>query len=344
MYAGIDIGFGYTKVAFNNKTFSFKSTVEPYIPTEKIFGQAPEIVYVRENGYLVGPYALPKSQVPKDFVGTEAYYAVVGYCLNEIYKHAYQLKGIALGLPPAMFNERKIILLRNNIERLDLSINKRLLSIPENIVFIPQGVGAYIDFISNNPDYADKDTIVIDVGYYTLDVIYVSDGKFMSQASMSYPAGVEFLLSRICDEFVNKYGEFINPSIAETLLEKGEVSYLGRKYKLDMESVLNSYLIEITKLVKEYATFLKNNHFKIQNIQAVILCGGGASYLKELTDDIIILPEPQFANARGYKIYLEQTFGWKIWNGLVILCKRIILFLWSVIGYAYKKHINNVKL
>lgn len=308
IFAGIDIGYGYTKVVYNeDKKFIFETTVEPYIPTEKVFGKMPEVININGNGYLVGPEAIPRWQVTKDFVGSESYYAVIGYCLNEIYKQDYNVKGIALGLPPALFNEKKISLLKYNLKQIEFKTTKRYLNIPEQIIFIPQGVGAYIDFITNASKYTNKDVIVIDVGYYTLDMVFIKDGKFISQASESYPSGIELLLQRICSEFVSKHGEFINTKIAETLLQKNSFNFLGKEYKFDTKEVLTKFYIpEIISKIKEYSTFLKNNRFRIDTIEAIVVAGGGAIYLKDMIESVIVSPEPQFANARGYKIYIEQ--------------------------------------
>lgn len=308
VFVGIDIGYGYTKVVYDkDKKFIFETTVEPYIPTEKVFGKMPEVISVNGNSYLVGPDAVPRWQVTKDFVGSESYYAVVGYCLNEIYKQNYDIEGIALGLPPALFNEKKISLLKHNLRQIEFKTIKQYIKVPDQIVFIPQGVGAYIDFVTTMPMYANKDVIVIDVGYYTLDMVFLKEGKFISQASESYPSGIEILLQRICSEFTSKYGEFINTKIAETLLQKNSFTFLGKEYKFDAKEVLYKFYIpEVVSRIKEYSTYLKNNRFRIDSIEAIVIAGGGAVYLKDMIESVIVLPEPQFANARGYKIYMEQ--------------------------------------
>lgn len=306
-FAGIDIGYGYTKVVYDRGKFSFKTTVEPYIHSERVFGKLPDVIYVNGNSYLVGPDTLPRMLVSKDFVGSELYYAVVGYCLKEIYKETNNLSGIALGLPPALYNERKTILLRNNLLRAELMVNKTPIPIPESIVFIPQGVGAYIDFIYQNPEFSGKDVIVIDIGYYTVDMIFIKGGQFIPRASDSFPSGVELLLNRICEQFSEKHGELITPVIAESILKKGSFTYFGREYKFNTDEILERFYIpEIIRRIKEYSISLKNNHYEIDSISAIVVAGGGATYLKDRIEGAFIPDEPQFANARGYKLYLSE--------------------------------------
>jgi len=307
MYAGIDIGFGFTKVVYgDNKNFVFETVVEPYIHSEKRFGKTLDVVSVKNKKFLVGPNATYDWQVTKDFIGSEEYYAIIAYCLNQIYKTGAKLSGIALGLPPAMFNERKIILLRNELEKTELMVNDNLIPIPEKIEFIPQGVGAYIDFVVNNPDYMNKNTIVIDIGYYTLDIIFIKNGEFVPSVAKSYPVGIEFLLEEISDAFTNKYGIFINKFTAEEILKKGSFRNFTGEYKFDPEEILyNLYVPELIARIKDYVIHLKNK-FNIISIDAIVIAGGGSVHLKNIIEGAIFLTEPQFANARGYKIYIER--------------------------------------
>lgn len=308
-FAGIDIGYGFTKVVFgsNNENLIFQTTVSKHVRSEKIFNRAPEVISVNGQEYLVGPETTPSWKVNKEFVGSNEYFAVIGYCLSQIYKRNINLSGIALGLPPALFNERKIILLRNALEKNELKLNKTFLPVPDKISFIPQGVGAYVDFLVNNPDYQGQNVIVIDIGYYTLDVIFIDKGQFISHTAKSYPVGMEVLFSKICDEVSNRYGDFVNNTIAEVILQKGSFTYFGREYKFDASEILRDYYIpKVTLKLKEYANFLRNEEFNLDSIKAIVVAGGGAVYLKNILEDAIVLPEPQFANARGYKIYIEQ--------------------------------------
>ncbi|MEM4134727.1 MAG: ParM/StbA family protein, partial [Candidatus Micrarchaeia archaeon] len=310
-FAGIDIGYGFTKVVFgnNNENLIFQTTVSKYVRSEKIFNRVPEVISVNEQDYLVGPETTPSWRVDKEFVGSNEYFAVIGYCLAQIYKRNISLSGIALGLPPALFNDRKIIFLRNALEKAEIKLNKTLLPIPEKIIFIPQGVGAYIDFLVRNPEYQRQSVIVIDIGYYTLDIVFIDKGQFIPYTAKSYPAGIEGLFNKICDELSNRYGNFANNTIAEVILQKGSFTYFGKEYKFDASEILRDYYIpKVTLKLKEYANFLRNEEFNLDSISAIVVAGGGAVYLKNILEDAIVLPEPQFANARGYKIYVEQDY------------------------------------
>jgi len=304
-YVGIDIGSLYTKISLNDKDFCFKTLVEPYIHTEKVFNDRFSVISVNGNNYLVGSDASPRRKLTEDFVGTEPYFAIIGYCINKLVKQGIAIKGIGLGLPPSVYDSKKISLLKYQLKTLEIKTNGNKIEIPEKIEFLPQGLGAYIDFAWKYSDIARKDTIVIDIGYYTLDMVYIKDGVYISKMSRSYPAGMEILYNKIIDEFTVKYSDFINDVYVDLLLKDGKFTYFGKEYKFDVQEYISRfYLPEIESRLKDYVIELKNNGYKIDQ---VLLTGGGAVYLNDKVDGVYISDNPQFANARGYKIYVEYV-------------------------------------
>lgn len=315
IFAGIDIGYGYTKVIYENENgninggFSFKTTVEPYVKTDKVFGLPLKVVKVNNNSFLVGKDAAPNWTVSKDFVGTDMYYAIIGRCLDKIKRTTGQtVTHVGLGLPPSMFNERRISLIKNTIERMEIKVNDEVVPLPQYIFFLPQGVGVFLDFINQKPEFKNKNVVVIDIGYYTIDMTFFREGNFIIQASKSYPSGVEVMYEKIIEEFTNKYGDFANVNIAETLLKTGSFTYFGKQYSFDAKNILiNFYIPEVLSKVKDYATYLKNKNYEITDINAFICAGGGSIYLKDLISGLEFIEEPNMSNARGYKNYAKRN-------------------------------------
>lgn len=304
MYAGIDIGYGYTKIAYHGKRHLLKTLVENYVPSDKGFNSEPDIITVNGRSYLVGPDASPTMEVTKDFVGTDDYFAVLGYSLGLIYKDTPDLKGIGLGLPPAMFNRRRVLKIKEQIRHLEIKNRNAYLPIPAKIEFIPQGVGAYIDYLSDNPDASELSIVVFDIGFYTMDVVHINKGQFNAGMSTSYPCGIEMMLKQISSELTVRYGEFIGDSYAEEILKHGRIKHFGKEYSIDVSQIVNDfYMPKLIKTIKEYSITLKDNKF---TVDTVILTGGGAVYVKDLIEGVYVSKEPQFANARGYRYYVEN--------------------------------------
>jgi len=308
MFLGIDTGFGYTKVVSDNEKLIFKTIVEPFVKTER---QTKLPIFVNGKGYLVGPDTLSDMQVSKDFFGSDEYYALIGYCLKHFQEKGVKIDGIGLSIPPGMYNEKKIAVFKYQLGRSEIIYNKNHIIVPEKIEFYSQGAGAYFDFLKNNPLYADKGVIVIDIGYYTIDFVFFNKGEGYDELFRSYPLGVEVILRKIIDEITVKYGEFISLEMAELILKTGTFRFLGKEYKIDhMEYIDNFYIPKVIKTIKEYGNIIKNYRLNLKENEdiVVVLAGGGAIYLQNRFDDVFILNDPQFANARGIKIYMEKLF------------------------------------
>jgi len=210
-----------------------------------------------------------------------------------------------------MYNEKKIAVFKYQLGRSEIIYNKYHIIVPEKIEFYSQGAGAYFDFLKNNPLYADKGVIVIDIGYYTIDFVFFNKGEGYDELFRSYPLGVEVILRKIIDEITVKYGEFISLEMAELILKTGTFRFLGKEYKIDhMEYIDNFYIPKVIKTIKEYGNVIKNYRLNLKENEdiVVVLAGGGAAYLQNRFDDVFILNDPQFANARGIKIYMEKFF------------------------------------
>ena len=308
MFLGIDTGFGYTKVVSDNEKLIFKTIVEPFVKTER---QTKLPIFVNGKGYLVGPDTLSDMQVSKDFFGSDEYYALIGYCLKHFQEKGIKIDGIGLSIPPGMYNEKKIAVFKYQLGRSEIIYNKDHIIVPEKIEFYSQGAGAYFDFLKNNPLYADKGVIVIDIGYYTIDFVFFNKGEGYDELFRSYPLGVEVILRKIIDEITVKYGEFISLEMAELILKTGTFRFLGKEYKIDhMEYIDNFYIPKVIKTIKEYGNIIKNYRLNLKENEdiVVVLAGGGAVYLQNRFDDVFVLNDPQFANARGIKIYMEKFF------------------------------------
>jgi len=308
MFLGIDTGFGYTKVVSDDEKLIFRTIVEPFIKTER---QTKYPIVVNGKAYLVGPDTLSDMQVSKDFFGSDEYYALIGYCLKHFQEKGLKIDGIGLSIPPGMYNEKKITFFKYQLSRSEIIYNRNRIIIPEKIEFYCQGAGAYFDFLKNNPQYVNKGIIIIDAGYYTIDFVFFNHGEGYDELFRSYPLGIEVILKKIVDEIAIKYGEFISLEMAELILKTGTFRFLGKKYKIDhMEYIDNFYIPKVIKTIKEYGNIIKNYRLNLKENEdiVVVLAGGGAAYLQNRFDDVFILNDPQFANARGIKIYMEKFF------------------------------------
>jgi hypothetical protein len=142
---------------------------------------------------------------------------------------------------------------------------------------------------------------VIDIGYYTLDVVFFMRGKYIDGAAMSFPMGVKRIYDEIRKIFGKTHGTFSKDDESiEEIIKYGRYIHFGKEYKLDVADIISSYRNMINTTIKSHLgeTAKKINY--------VLAGGGGVILFQETMSGIIPVEDPQFANARGFYHYGKQ--------------------------------------
>jgi len=313
MIIGLDIGYGFTKVfcmtadGLKNQ-FIFKTLVSSYTPKNN-FGDPVGIVYVNDNPFVVGHEAekhlIGEFKVTQDFVGTPEYFAILAYAIK-LSRSVPDM--IVLGLPPGIYSKEKAEVLIQKFYRQQFKDHNNLhIPIPKQVKYIPQGAGIYFaHYFEEDRSLSEKNTVVIDIGYRTLDVVLFAKDKkdekygYKSEAATSYPLGVKNLYDQVKNAFSKIHGTFINDEIVDKIITEGIFHHFGEDYVFDAsEIVKNFYVEQVVRIIKDYADKTKNLGY---NVEKVLVGGGGVVYAKEIKGTTIV-KDPQFANARGYAFY-----------------------------------------
>jgi plasmid segregation protein ParM len=317
MIIGLDIGYGYVKFFGINDDGSknqliFKTMVAGYVPKNN-FGDPVGVVYVNNTPFVVGyeaeKHLIGDFKVTQDFVGTNEYFAVIAYALK-LSKTIPDV--LVLGLPPGIYSREKAETLIQQFYRQQFKdYNNLPIPMPKQIKYIPQGAGIYFAHYFEEDRYlGEKNTVVIDVGYRTLDVVLFAKDKkdekygYKSEAATSYPLGVKNLYDQVKNAFSKVHGTFISDEIVDKIITEGVFHHFGETYYFDAsELVKNFYMEQIVRVIKDYADKIKSLGY---NVEKVLLGGGGVVYAKEIKGTTIVR-DPQFANARGYAFYGRNT-------------------------------------
>ena len=305
MVIGLDIGYGYTKTIFLNgdaeQRFIFPSRVGTYIP-KKSFNESFDTVVVNGKQYIVGNDTEGSSRLTADFVGTDEYLAVIGYSLSR----ANIIKRIiVLGLPPQAYEEERINFFKERIRQADIRLSDGTkIYLPERIEFIPQGVGIYFAYLTEN-GLADTErtSVVVDIGYHTMDIVLFAGGKFRAHMSRSYPLGVKVLYDMIRDAYIKKYSIFVSPDrdeLVEKLLSTKSVPHLDEMHTIDVQSILNDFYTG--KIIKTLGGYISDAEEYGYMIERIILGGGGIWYMGNVSGAYVVR-DPQMANAKGFMEY-----------------------------------------
>ncbi len=307
MVIGLDIGYGYTKMAYlgatGKRSLVIPSTVSRYIP-EKSFGDSFEVIRVNGRPFIVGSDIAGSSRVGSNFVGTEEYFAIIGHCLSR----ADAAKRIlVLGLPPQAYQKDRMQTLKDAIRGMDVCLEDGArLYIPQRVEFVPQGAGIFMAHLRNNgaaQGDMGKTTIIVDIGYHTMDTVLFAKGRYRNDVSRSYPLGVKYLYDKVRDAYIRKYASFLShdvDGIAEALLRNGRIMHFGETHTLDTGAILDDYYMgRVVHAILDYNASVKESGFVVENI---IFGGGGVQYLKGMPGAHVV-DEPQVANAEGFMEY-----------------------------------------
>jgi actin-like ATPase involved in cell morphogenesis len=292
---GLDIGFGYVKVVSGSGMKKFPSIFAPELfVTNKI--KTRKVMEYEDKKYVVGDDAddiadVTRLQTVEDIIKWAPLFAA--YAI----KHVPERQRICIGLPVQYVLRNKEL-----VEELKGSLrNFRVngLTYKFDVIAMAQGIGAYNDYHRKN----EAEYVVVDIGYNTLDLVYVRDGK-PDDARMKMNKGINVLIGHVIDYIQNEYGATISAQKAQYILETGTYIRKGQTHKLDkvVEDLATAYTASVINeaLQEKWKNELRDD------VSKVVIVGGGANYVRrdnlseDIRDMVFIPNNPEFANARGF--------------------------------------------
>jgi plasmid segregation protein ParM len=207
---------------------------------------------------------------------------------------------LGVGLPIIHYGKMKAkfreYFLCNNINFNYLGIDYTI-SIKDCRVY-PQGYAAFINIFKDYKDIALVN--VIDIGGYTTDFFIVENGIINTASCYSLPNGTITLFASIQQELLK-----ININLTEKQIQD---IILGKQPVLFDADINKMIEIKVKEYVENLLTKILEYGFEFRN--PTIVAGGGGMMLRkyiESSDKIRYIENlDQFANAKGYKILLEQ--------------------------------------
>jgi len=162
----------------------------------------------------------------------------------------------------------------------------------QGVIVTPQGFGIYLDV---KDKVKSNEMLILDIGFNTVDYILVSNGvkkKGNTLEKQGVERMVEMFRSQIDISFVK---QFPLQRIME-IFEKGYVSLEGEH--IDLSHLKKRATDEYNEILK---TRLKSEIGNLlDEIESIVLAGGGAYYIKNIRKDVYIPDTPEFSQARGY--------------------------------------------
>ncbi|MCK8825499.1 ParM/StbA family protein [Fuchsiella alkaliacetigena] len=175
----------------------------------------------------------------------------------------------------------------------------------DEVMCIPQGIGAYYDQVLNydgiaiNNDLLDSRYALTDLGGRTIDGFVAKGIEVIRNTDI----GVNYGMSDAFREVASELGDEIPYNLIEQTYIKGKnkVFWKGRDRSIDVlcKQAFNNLADKI------YNQLVNKWDKQLNRVEFIMLCGGGSRYLGDILNDMFnievkVIENPQFSNASGY--------------------------------------------
>jgi len=273
--AGVDIGFGDTKIWTGDKYIKFPTAVaidqEQGVDLGEYGHSAANLSY---NGkkYIVGYEALLYDPMPTRNIDFLINYSplIVAYAKQQI-----DFDTLTIGLPLGYYKEYGEVV-RNAISK--FTVNNKELTF--DVKVLPQGVGIAYDYMYDKLGVSRKiltNAAIIDIGYNTIDILSITGGKANSKFSfMLENNGICQITTKLMNKLQKRFKKGLSESEAKKFLMTKQYNFYG--VSEDISDLIH-------ELVKEYAERIVGEIFikadtVIKNADILIFSGGGSSLIR----------------------------------------------------------------
>ncbi len=310
MNLGLDVGYGDVKAVYQHagvlEMLKFPTAIayaERGVGELSAFAQDEEYEY-RGKKYLIGKEALFGAFSTRSFEFMKRYSPLFVFkAVKKIHeKTGAVVTNIAMGLPLSYYTDENLKELVPLLERIEVG----RVVLESKVRFYPQGLGVLADYrLSQAGDVnrqTDRDMLIIDIGFNTVDVIAVERGRIVKGESDTLERhGVSKISLTLAREIKSRMQLDLSEQESKDVLRQGKIRVYGAQRDLSelVRELAEKYMDWLIQEVRSKWTA------RIQRVEKVVIAGGGAYYLQEHIPEeyrpLIHIPErPEYANARGF--------------------------------------------
>jgi hypothetical protein len=149
---------------------------------------------------------------------------------------------------------------------------------PNDLIIIPEGLGTFwLEAFGPEGNmlerYAQGNTAVVDIGFYTTDVVLMQDGMYVVAGAQSADIGMGTVAAAVLEDLRRQGAYGLDVWQIDELLSKQAATINGQEYSLQ-DSVDNA----LSALAERILNFV-NSTLRGKNIRTIVLGGGGAALL-----------------------------------------------------------------
>ncbi len=246
--------------------------------------------------------------------------------LSLIMKSNYEQFVVGTGVPIATGTEESKLLSRGlkgthevKVRNDSTGESKQMKILVEQVFIAPEPYGTYWYTLKTSGVQTAVDSIIVDIGHGTTDILCMYKGNMMRAASGSLEEAVDSLTSVLSRAIQEKSGKIVRPFDLMMAIEQGKTNILVGGKALDISAAMNQAVTSIADVVVDESNRLLNNLPPDAWIEKVIICGGGSyvfgQYLKDAffeanivkkKDEVIMPEDAVMSNALGFE-QIAQT-------------------------------------
>lgn len=306
---GIDVGFGHTKYAFKDERGELVLGKFPSVVAvaKDNLNEISEGIHVFENAmYYVGEMALKQ---PNHAIREIVTYKDLEKYAPLLIAHVFELENIAndkvasitCGLSPAHKGHSQNF--KNRISKFQINENE----FEFDVILLPQGVGAVqaIKYFDGNGEVSEaSDYLVVDIGFNTMDVIFVYNkqiqrGKINEDNSFEKKGAINIA------EMMQKHVKATfdrDITLKESLAIVTQGSYRLRGGVHDLKDEIKAFKEKYTKDIMEFLEMNYSNEF--DKMEKICFVGGGGYFIDiKYAEHIDTFNHSEFFNAIGNLIF-----------------------------------------
>ena len=331
---GIDIGFGFTKVATRDEALIFKSLLGD--PTDIQFrenigdGAFIKNLHVTIDGrsYFIGDFAEQQSNVRRFTLDNDKliseFVKVLALTAVGIYSDRHTPVSVVSGLPVGYLADNRnrffqILKGQHTItyHKPDGSETRKEIKI-DKVQMLPQPLGSLFNLLMNgegkatNMELAKKKIGAIDIGFRTTDFAILNQLKFIDRGSSTIEIGISTSFAEIANKLQEMCGINVELYRMYKAVETGTIKIRGQEYNI---STIKDQAYSL--LAGKIAGVINELWADEWDIDVIILTGGGSAeltkYLKQLIAGEIIPVEnnidTRLNNVQGYLKFGRYMWG-----------------------------------